>query len=64
VNLPTSGVLDDRTINEILSHLKEAYGYVQSHKEVLSKIDGAKEILDTLGKVNMPKQVSVHVLRI
>jgi hypothetical protein len=52
VKLPSSG-LDDKTVDDVLNGLKKAYSYVQSHEDVLSKVDGAKQILDEVGKVNV-----------
>jgi hypothetical protein len=51
VKLPSSG-LDDKTVDVFLNDLKKAYSYVQKHEDLLSKVDGVKQILDAVGKVS------------
>ena len=52
MQLPTAtSVLDDGKIDDILSSLNKAYSYVQDNSDVLTKLDGAKQIMDAVGEV-------------
>ena len=54
VQLPTAtGVLDDGQMDGILSSLQKVYSYVQDNSDVLSKSDGAKQIMDAVGEVGL-----------
>ena len=47
----TTSVFDNGKIDDILNSLEKAYKYTRDNSEVLSKLDGAKQIIDAVGEV-------------
>ena len=48
---PTSDILDDQKINDVLNGFGNVYGFMQNNRDVLAKIDGAKQVIDAVGEV-------------
>ena len=52
--LPTSDILDDKKINDVLSDFGKVYNYMQNHSDasdMLAKLDGVKQVIDAVGEV-------------
>ena len=62
MQLPSAtSVLDDGKIDDILNSLKKAYSYVQDNSDVLTKLDGAKQIMDAVGEVGPIARSSLYL---